>query len=155
MLLGLAAGCSARPSTLDEAGIAGTYELEYRQLEDGRIQRPPHVRGLMIYTARHRTMNLFWEDADGSPCSIGLSSAYELDRSYVESALLYVESSGDEGGGARYDLSGLRGRSEVSRRNGELRFRLPLHDGPELVFDCHGVTARQPGRFVDYWVRVD
>ncbi len=152
-IIALASGCGAMRGG---AEIEGTYRFVSRDLPDGTVQTPPAVEGLLTYTDHLRNFNIHWTDESGKHLSIGAVCEYVLTAGdYTETNIFYVMNDEISGAGLTYDLSNAAGAAPVTRAGGELRFTLPLHGEPSVVFTRDGLTATREGEFVDHWEKVD
>ena len=135
--------------------IEGTWKLVSRDLADGSKQTQPDIMGLLTFQDGYRNLNVYWTDADGTPCSLSMISTYELgDKEYSETCTYRLLNDEISGKGAEYDISGVVGTSPVSKKGERIEIDLPLFDEPTLVFEGDKLTATREGEFVDHWVRV-
>ena len=139
-----------------ENAIVGSYRLTARDLPDGTRLEPPEVFGYMTYLddVRHFHLSIPGSDADRS--SVNFVATYELsDGVYTESTLFEVAHDSPPGTGVTYNTEPSSFRVPVTQQGDSLplSFR-DTESGPVLTFTVQGMTAEQPGQFVDHWVRV-
>src|SRR5438067_10416637 len=150
-MLWLVGGCAHTHAV----SIDGNYELVSRDLPDGKVQRPPQVMGWLTMDDGMRNFNVYWTNPDGKASSIAAASSYQMqDGTFTETNRYYMVNDATSSKGITYDLSNAVGTAQVWRTEGQIRFKLPLHDEPEVVFTHDGMTATRTGAFVDHWKRV-
>jgi hypothetical protein len=140
-------GCTSSP------GIRGNYVLEYRELPDGKTVRPPDIMGMMTFTKDHRNFNVYWTQ-DGKPASLAIVSKYRIDESEFTEENMYYMSNGLDGKGPTYDTASGSGTAHISKTDGKMQWKFPLHDEPKVTFSADGFTATAPGKFVDHWKKM-
>jgi hypothetical protein len=135
--------------------IDGTYILVSRVLPDGTTMRPPDVIGEMSLHHGWRNFNVYWHDASGKRISISLISQFTLtSKKFTETNVFDLVNDEIHGKGLTYDVSSTQASSPVTVKGGEVHFQFPLHGEPAVVFTNDGMTASQPGVFVDHWKKV-
>lgn len=153
LLAALNVGATAVDATAQ--GIEGTYRFVSRDLPDGTVVEPPAIQGLITWTEGYRNFNIYWEEPDGTPVSIGYIAEYELtDDTYTETSRYRWTTEGT-GGEPVYDLEPETGTGSVMREEGRITIDLPLANEPTIVFEDGTLTATEPGVFVDHWEKVD
>jgi hypothetical protein len=137
------------------ASIDGTYELEYRELPDGKQMRPPEVIGAMNFINGRRNFNVYWTD-NGKPVAISTISKYTFSPTeYTEQNIYTMMNDQTTGKPPTFDTSSTTGKSPVKIDGEKISFKLPLHNEPDLVFDAKGFTATEAAAFVDHWKKVE
>lgn len=134
--------------------IQGTYVLDFRELPDGKLVRPPEIVGMLTFTKDRRNFNVYWTE-NGKPVSISTISKYSLtETEYTEESLYYFEN-GVGGKGPTYETTAVSGKAPVAAKGGQIEVQLPLHGEPKVFFDRNGLTAARAGAFVDHWKKID
>lgn len=152
LAVGFASGSGNRSGPLI---IQGNYILDYRETPDGKQLRAPEVIGMMSVTGDRRNMNVYWKD-QGKQNSVSVIAHYTLsDTQYSEDNVFYCMNDAAGGKGISYDTAPTRGSSNVTIDGYKIKFSMPLHGEPDVVFDQSGLTATKKGGFVDHWKKVN
>ena len=146
---------------MTKPSIVGTYQLVRRELPDGTIQFPPHVKGIMTYTNEVRNYSSAWEDDKGKFYAECYFARYTLtDKEYTETSEYLVVTVKDPNGGqgGSYDLSSTTIKSPVTFDGKRISFALP-HPFEKvlsiiLAFDEGGLKAIGKDRFIDYFDKI-
>jgi hypothetical protein len=162
---GVLFGCSDEAAQAERSGsqdaepenaLVGSYRLTARDLPDGTRLEPPEVFGYMTYLDDIRHFHLSGPGSDGERFSVNFVASYELsDEIYTESTLLQVTHNVPPGTGVAYNPEPNSFRIPVTQQEDTLSVSFQdTESGPVLTFTTQGMTAEQPGEFVDHWVRV-
>ena len=135
--------------------IVGSYELVSRILPDSTVIESPAIVGFFTYTETHRNFNVSWTDKDGKRVSISAISEYTLNgNEYTEKNIYYMmyDESAEEP--ITFDFSDQSATSKVTKDQGGIRFKMPLHDEPEVFFKGDELVAIEPGVYEDHWKKI-
>ena len=152
--------CLPTPSFADEPSIQGTYQLESRDLSNGKKQMPPAVTGLVTYTKDYRNFNVSWMNPDGKRTSIAYTAKYRLTAAVYQETPIYWMTNNLGGNGVSYKMPANKGaENAVTVKDGTITFPI-AGEPPVLEFTADGMTATAKGLlgmmiFVDHWKKVE
>ncbi len=144
----------------DQPNIQGTYQLESRDLANGKKQVPPAITGLLTYTKDFRNFNVSWTAHGGKRVSIAYTAKYRLTPSVYQETPIYWMTNNLGGKGVSYKMPADKGaENPVTIKNGSITFPI-AGEPPVLEFTADGITATAKdahGRlmFVDHWKKVE
>jgi len=131
--------------------IEGVYNLISRNLEDGKVQHQPDIKGLMIFSKGYCTVYIISKDAEGKTKSY--ARAYNYSISSTQFTATNISSHSHDGKDIVYELSGDTKTSPVTVKNGNIQYKSPL-DEPVLIFERNKLTATLSDH-VDTWEKVE
>ena len=152
--------CLPAPSFADGPSIQGTYQLESRDLSNGKKQMPPAVTGLVTYTKDYRNFNVSWTNPDGKRTSIAYTAKYRLTPTIYQETPIYWMTNNLGGKGVSYKVPANKGAvNAVTIKNGTIIFPI-AGEPPVLEFTADGLTATAKDAkgtmmFVDHWKKVE
>jgi hypothetical protein len=152
--------CLPAPLFAGDPSIQGTYQLESRDLPDGKKQMPPAVTGLLTYTKEYRNFNVSWMDPGGKHISIAYTAKYRLTPTVYQETPIYWMTNNLGGEGVSYKMPANKGaENAVSVKDGTITFPV-AGEPPVLVFTADGITATAKDAhgklmFVDHWKKVE
>ena len=134
--------------------IAGTYQLIYRMLPDGKAMTGQDIQGMMTYTATCRNLNVHWAEADGKAVSISYICGYEFKNGeYCEHPMYWMQNNLGEPG-LKYDVPANKGDCTKVTVNGKKTTFAISGEPPVVTFEGDSLTAVAEGQFVDHWAKV-
>lgn len=152
--------CLPAPSFADDLSIQGTYQLESRDLPDGKKLMPPAITGLLTYTKEYRNFSVSWTNPGGQHTSIVYTAKYRLTPTVYQETPIYWMSNNMGGKGVSYKMPANKGaENAVTVKDGKISFPV-AGEPPVLEFTADGMTATANDAhgkmmFVDHWKKVE
>ncbi|MCH9032090.1 MAG: hypothetical protein IIB00_07515 [candidate division Zixibacteria bacterium] len=152
---GLSLVASAAFAQDDSPSIVGTYQFVSSLLPDSTVIESPVIVGLITFTETHRNFNASWTDKDGRRVSLSSISEYKLtSNEYTEKNIYYMKYTEGAEEPITFDFSDQSATSKVTKDQGGIRFKMPLHDEPEVFFKGDELVAIEPGVYEDHWKKI-
>jgi hypothetical protein len=152
--------CLPAPSFADGSSIQGTYQLESRDLPNGKKMQPPAITGLLTYTKEYRNFNVSWTGPDGKHVSIAYTAKYTLTPTVYQETPIYWMTNNLGGKGVSYKMPANKGaENAVIVKDGTITFPV-AGEPPVMEFTADGLTATAKDAqgkmiFVDHWKKVE